>query len=75
MDQLSTDAVVDTVGGQRSNTEDFSTIDLTHAYGAVDMDDLENAMDLQNRFNQKVDKYARIITRYSDANGAIYEKT
>ena len=75
MDQLSTDAVVDTVGGQRSNTEDFSTIDLTHAYGAVDMDDLENAMDLQNRFNQKVDKYARIITKYSDANGAIYEKT
>lgn len=74
MDQLSTDAVVDTVGGQRSNTEDFSTIDLTHAYGAVDMDDLEEAMDLQNRFNQKVDKYARIITRYENSNGTTYDK-
>lgn len=74
MDQLSTDAIVDTVGGQRSNTEDFGTIDLTHAYGAVDIDDLETAMDLTNRFNDKVDKYARIITKYQDANGVYSEK-
>ena len=59
-----TDAVVETVGGQRSNTEDFGTIDLSHAYGAVDTDDLESAMDLSNRFNAKVDKTARIITKY-----------
>jgi len=39
-------------------------MDLTHAYGAVDIQDLEVAMDLDNRFNAKVDKYARIITRY-----------
>jgi hypothetical protein len=64
MDQLSTDAIVDTVGGQRSNTEDFGTIDLTHAYGAVDVEDLETALDLKNRFNAKVDKSAKIITKY-----------
>lgn len=74
MDQLSTDAIVDTVGAQRSNTEDFKTMDLTHAYGAVDIQDLEVAMDLDNRFNAKVDKYARIITRYQDDIGAYYEK-
>jgi hypothetical protein len=74
MDQLSTDAIVDTVGGQRSNTEDFGTIDLTHAYGAVDVEDLENALDLKNRFNAKVDKTAKIITKYQDATGAISEK-
>lgn len=74
MDQLSTDAIVDTVGGQRSNTEDFSTIDLSHAYGAVDVDDLEAAMDLENRFNNKVDKYAKIITKYQDADGVYSEK-
>ena len=75
MDQLSTDAIVDTVGGQRSNTEDFSTIDLSHAYGAVDVDDLETAMDLKNRFNNKVDKYAKIITKYQDGDGVYSEKT
>lgn len=74
MDQLSTESVIDTVGGQRSNSEDFSTIDLTHAYGAVDIDDLESAMDLSNRFNEKVDKYARIITKYQDGNGVYSEK-
>lgn len=75
MDQLSTESIVDTVGGQRSNTEDFSTIDLTHAYGAVDTDDLEVAMDLANRFNAKVDKYAKIVTKYQDADGVTTEKT
>lgn len=74
MDQLSTESIVDTVGGQRSNTEDFGTIDLTHAYGAVDIDDLETAMELESRFNGKVDKYARIITKYQDANGVYSEK-
>jgi len=49
-------------------------MDLTHAYGAVDIQDLEVAMDLENRFNAKVDKYARIITRYQDDTGAYYEK-
>ena len=75
MDQLSTNAIVETVGGQRSNTEDFGTIDLSHAYGAVDTDDLETAMDLSNRFNAKVDKTARIITKYQDAAGATSNKT
>lgn len=73
MDQLSTTPVVDTVGGQRSNSEDFGTIDLTKAYGAVDLDDVDSALDLVNRFNQKVDKTAKIITRYADANGNITE--
>ena len=74
MDQLSTDAIIDTVGGQRSNSEDFGTIDLTHGYGAVDMDDINNALDLDNRFNAKVDKYARVITKYQDQNGATLQK-
>lgn len=74
MDQLSTESVVDTVGAQRSNTEDFGTIDLTHAYGAVDVQDLDNAMNLTNRFNQKVDKYAKIITNYQDNFGVYSEK-
>ena len=74
MDQLSTEPVVDTVGGQRSNSEDFGTIDLTHAYGAVDIDDLDTALDLVKRFNTKVDKSARIITRYRNPNGTIDEK-
>jgi hypothetical protein len=42
-------------------------MDLTHAYGAVDMDDVEEALDLKNRFNQKVDKSARVITKHQDA--------
>lgn len=75
MDQLSTDAIVDTVGGQRSNSEDFSNIDLTHAYGAVDLDDVSNALDLDNKFNSKVDKYARIITRYQDSNGSTLQRS
>lgn len=74
MDQLSTDAIVDTVGGQRSNSEDFGTIDLTHAYGAVDMDDVEEALNLVNKFNSKVDKSAKIITKYQDANGTTLDK-
>lgn len=75
MDQLSTDAVVDTVGGQRSNTEDFGTIALNHAFGAVDIEDLETAMDLDGRLNKKVDKYAKIVTRYQDENGVYTEKS
>ena len=70
MDQLSTEAKVDTVGGQRSNSPDFQDgIDLTHAYGAVDVEDLDAALELPKRLNQKVDKYAKIITKYQDANG------
>jgi hypothetical protein len=30
------------------------------------MDDLNDALDLDNRFNAKVDKYARVITKYQD---------
>lgn len=74
MDQLSTEAVVDTVGAQRSNTEDYRSIDLTHAYGAVDFDDINEALDLDNRFKQKVDKYAQIITNYYDSNGVVTPK-
>lgn len=74
MDQLSTDAEVDTVGAQRSNTEDFGTIDLTHAFGAVAMDDIDEALDLENRFNTKVDKTAKIITKYRNSNGVLTDK-
>jgi hypothetical protein len=74
MDQLSTEASVDTVGAQRSNTEDFSDIDLTHGYGAVDIEDLATALDLKNTFNTKVDKTAKIITKYQDALGATTDK-
>ena len=74
MDQLSTETVVDGIGGQRSNTEDFGTIDLTHAYGAVDIDDLETALDLKNKLNAKVDKTAEIITKYHNPNGSIIDK-
>ena len=72
MDQLSTTPIVDTVGAQRSsdydnvNPENFGTIDLTKAYGAVDFDDINAALNLNNRFNNKVDKYAQIITNYVD---------
>lgn len=74
MDQLSTDAIVDTTGAQRSNTEDFKNIDLTHAYGALDMDDVEEALDLVNRYNEKVDKYAKVITKYQDSDGIYTDK-
>lgn len=74
MDQLSTEQVVDTVGAQRSNTEDFGTIDLQHAYGAVDIDDFNTALDLPNRFNRKVDKTAKIITKYQKENGAVVDR-
>lgn len=74
MDQLSTEPLVDTVGAQRSNTEDFKEIDLTHAYGAVDIDDIDEALELKNRFKNKVDKYAKIITNYYDENGIKHEK-
>ncbi len=74
MDQLSTQQVVDTVGAQRSNTEDFGIIDLTHAYGAVDIDDFNTALDLVNRFNKKVDKTAKIITKYQRENGAVVDR-
>ena len=75
MDQMSTETIVDGVGGQRSNTEDFGTIDLSHAYGAVDIDDLETALDLKNKLNTKVDKTAEIITKYHDSTGAIINKS
>ena len=74
MDQLSTEASVDTVGAQRSNTEDFSDIDLTHGYGAVDIEDLATALDLKNTFNTKVDKTAKIITKYQDDLGVTTDK-
>jgi len=72
---MSTETIVDGVGGQRSNTEDFGTIDLSHAYGAVDIDDLETALDLKNKLNTKVDKTAEIITKYHDSTGAIINKS
>ena len=75
MDQLSTEAIVDTVGAQRSNTEDFKNIDLTHAYGALDIDDVETALNLKAKFNTKVDKYAKIITKYQDDDGVITDKS
>lgn len=75
MDQLSTEAIVDTVGAQRSNTEDFGTIDLTHAYGAVDIDDISDALNLTPTFNNKVDKSAKIITNYYDSSGVKSQKS
>jgi hypothetical protein len=47
---------------------------LNHGYGAIDLEDVETALDLKNRFNEKVDKYARIITKYQDQEGVITEK-
>ena len=74
MDQLSTETIVDGVGGQRSNTEDFGTIDLSHAFGAIDINDLDVALDLVKRFNTKVDKSARIITKYKNSDGSKDDK-
>ena len=71
MDQLSTEAVVDTTGAQRSNTEDYKDIDLTHAYGAVDFNDFDIALNLPERFKEKVDKTAKVITKYHNADGTI----
>ena len=75
MDQNSTESSVETVGAQRSNTEDFGTIDLTQAYGAIDIDEFETALDLKNKLNKKVDKTAQIITKYHNANGSVTDKT
>ena len=74
MNQQSTENIVDTVGAQRSNSEDFRSIDLTHAYGAVDFDDISVALDLDNRFKEKVDKTAKIITKFYEEDGNITEK-
>lgn len=73
-DQLSTEDIVDTTGAQRSNSEDYRDINLTHAYGAVDFDDFDVALGLSNKLRTKVDKSAKIITRYHNANGAIIQK-
>ena len=70
-DQLSTEDIVDTVGAQRSNTEDYGDIDLTHAYGAVDFEDFDEALGLSDKLKTKVDKTARIITNYHNADGTI----
>ena len=74
MDQLSTEQIVDTVGAQRSNSEDFGSIVLEHAYGAIDINDFNIALDLPNRFNKKVDKTAKIITKYQKENGAVVDR-
>ena len=74
MDQNTTEAIVDTTGAQRSNSEDIRDIDLTHAYGAVDIDDFDNALNLVNRFNRKVDKTAQIITKHHNLDGSIEDK-
>ena len=71
MDQLSTEAIVDTTGAQRSNTEDYKDIDLTHAYGAVDIEDFDTALGLTDKLKTKVDKSAKVITRYHNADGTI----
>lgn len=73
MDQLSTELTIDTVGAQRSDSEDFGSIDLTHAYGAVDIDEIDYALGLTGKINNKVDKYAKIKTIYYDENGNSYE--
>ena len=73
-DQLSTTDNFDTVGAQRSGTPDFGDIDLTHAYGAIDIDDIANAMELTQKLNNKVDKSARIITKYRQPNGQIVDQ-
>lgn len=70
-DQLSTEDIVDTVGAQRSNTEDYGDIDLTHAYGAVDFEDFDVALGLTEKLKTKVDKSAKIITKYHNADGTI----
>ena len=81
MDQLSTLAQVDRIGPQRSNDydnvhpEDFGSIDLNKAYGAVPFTDINDALNLDNRFNEKVDKTAQIITTYYDANGVQHTST
>jgi len=62
MDQLTTNQIIDVEGAQRSNTPDFGNIDLTKAYGAIDIDKIGEALDLNNRLNSKVDKSAKIIT-------------
>lgn len=71
MDQLSTEAVVDTTGAQRSNTEDYKDIDLTHAYGAVDFEDFDTALGLTTKLKTKVDKTAKVITNYHNADGTV----
>lgn len=73
MDQLSNNLTVDTVGAQRSNTEDFGEIDLTKAYGAVDIDDLDEALELSKKLNTKVDKSASIITVKDNGDGTTTE--
>ena len=70
-DQLSTEDIVDTVGAQRSNTEDYGDIDLTHAYGAVDFEDFDEALGLSKKLRTKVDKTAKIITQYHNPDGTI----
>lgn len=70
-DQLSTEDIVDTVGAQRSNTEDYGDIDLTHAYGAVDFEDFDTALGLTEKLKTKVDKTAKVITKYHNADGTI----
>lgn len=71
MDQLSTEAIVDTTGAQRSNSEDFGDIDLSHAYGAVDINDFDEALAITERLKTKVDKTARVITNYHNPDGTI----
>ena len=70
-DQLSTEDIIDTVGAQRSNTEDYGDIDLTHAYGAVDIEDFDVALGLTDKLKNKVDKSAKIITNYHNPDGTI----
>ncbi len=73
-DQLSTEDIVDTTGAQRCNSEDYRDINLTHAYGAVDFDDFDVALGLSDKLRNKVDKSAKVITKYHNANGTIIQK-
>jgi hypothetical protein len=44
---------------------------LTHAYGAVDFEDFDVALGLTERLKTKVDKTAKVITKYHNSDGTI----
>ena len=54
------------IGQQSGNT--IAGIDLTSAYGAIDLDDIWNAFDLTTKLNNKVNT-SSVLTTVKDVNG------
>lgn len=67
-DVIATQNIVDYTGPQYIENVDYTQMPITHAYGAIDLDDIWNAFDLTTKLNNKVNT-SSVLTTVKDVNG------